>query len=212
MFLYLLIILFKILPMNDNARTWFDSAYSLLGEFSIPFGFITSKYKRSDLKQLVCGRSDVKLVEKEINYFKKSMPKEQDFLEEKERLLNYLVPDLSKALIFVNTAFYFGSVRGDIDIGLINPGITDENLDNNLIGLRSKYPLVDWNCLYHFKSETGKEFVNKLAYEIIDKCILVGADNLIIDSFVRPYILNAKLLWGNPEELEFMKNYVSSYN
>jgi hypothetical protein len=201
--------------MLQESRKWFDSAYKFT-EGILPFGYVTGEFQEDNLKRLARNQLDsnelIKLGEW-IRSFHKNLPPKEDFKEEKEAVLSYLVPDLKKKLYFVDAAILFGRIVGDIDIGLIDYDCHDKEFSEAVyLGCEivKKYPIVDWDALYFFKSKNGKE----LASKILSSRLLPNQtrlDNGELE-YVKQTVYTARLLWGNENELASMKNYIEGFD
>jgi hypothetical protein len=203
--------------MNTESRKWFDRAYEFTrGVF--PFGIVTGEFEEECIKRITrnsLSDEELSLVKTAAHTLYEILPTEEDFQEEKESILNRLVPELKKKFYFVDTAVMFGRVRGDIDIGLIS---RCREFDKKLLvaiypncDIIKKYPIVDWDALYWFKSRNGKELTSKI---IKSRLMSNNTNELSIGEmqYVRDTVYNARLLWGNKGELSSMKSYIQQMN
>ena len=199
--------------MDEKARVWFDVAYNYLQGF-LPFCVLTGEIQREDLKRWTKGvLNDDQLgeVEQAIKQFYAKLPTEQAFMEEKQRIMPQLTMDLRKVFPYVSTAFSFGKIRGDIDIGMIANGVSASRVDQSImknIFLVKKYPIVDWDSLSYFLSDSPESFVTKI--ESSRKQTL-NVDILTVEEqgYVRNTLKNVNLLWGNESHIRKIQSTYS---
>ena len=195
--------------MKPESRRWFDLAYEVTR--GVPFAFVTGHVCDEFIRRYF-GRDtpygELERLKHVSRHYARKLPPEEDFEEEKARILETLTPELRRRLPFVDTAVYFGTVRGDIDIGLISrEGIPDEWLFGAIPPKDSVvkgYPIVDWGAVEHFKSASGGE----LALKIRDsRLVHLGATELPPEEheYVKGVVYGAQVLWGDEVELEAMK-------
>ena len=154
--------------MKKESREWFDQVYEF-SEGIFPFGFVTAPIGLEEIRigtrNLYDEKVILKIKEKADYLFQKILP-EEDFLEEKKRVLKRLLPELAKRLPFIDTVIMFGRVIGDIDIGLIaDYNDIEDRVISELRGNKKifrKYPIVDWSAMDYFISRNGEEFCKKL--------------------------------------------------
>ena len=104
----------------------------------------------------------------------------------------------------METAVCFGSVRGDIDIGLISSQRPSNNeLDEILPPILNQYPIVDQRSITYFKSRDAVEFVDRM---ILTNFEQYGLEHLHrrARKNVRKAIKSAKLMWGDESVIEGM--------
>ncbi|MEA3329494.1 MAG: hypothetical protein U9Q06_02005 [Nanoarchaeota archaeon] len=195
--------------MKRKSRKWFNLAYKCT-EGVIPFGILTGPNTLDDLRKVFgADSSDEELLEirKILNDFYMKIPSEEDFVEEKQRVLTDLPSDLHSIFPYASTAIYFGSIIGDLDIGLITEQKINEDkliktIRENTDTVR-KYPLVDWEGILYFCSMNGLELSSRIAKS------RVQTTGKKLDTkerqYVRETILGAQVLWGDYSELEKMR-------
>ncbi|MEI6732187.1 MAG: hypothetical protein WCK90_05940 [archaeon] len=195
--------------MRSESRKWFDCAYEQTHGW-LPFGIFTGKVDRRDLEMIdggVMSTSQLDELEKIIAVYHSKMPPVEDFREEKERIYPMFTEDLKRVLPFVETAVSFGSVQGDIDLGLIcSEELSDGSLREAIVqsDMPSKYRIVDWDTTVYFKSYDGGELVRKIAQSRRDARgseVLPDYERLYIDSTVN----RSRILYGCESRLEEMK-------
>ncbi len=195
--------------MKPESREWFDVAYKVTR--GVPFGFVTGHVCDRFIRMYFGNDTPYGMVErlKHISrHFAEKMPPEEDFEEEKTRVLGTLAPELRRKLPFVDTAVYFGTVRGDIDIGLISrEGIPDEQLFGAIPPkdpVVKGYPIVDWGAVDRFRSASGGELATKIRDS---RLAHLGVTELPPEEheYVKGVVYGAKLLWGDEVELEAMR-------
>ena len=188
--------------MKKENREWFDQVYEFT-EGVLPFGFATGIPTIEEIKKMTRELYDERTMQKiqeKSSYFLKKVPPEEDFLEEKKRVLKRLLPELAKRLPFIDTVIMFGRMVGDIDIGLIaDYNDIEDRVISELRGDKKifrKYPIVDWNAMDYFISRTGEEFCKKL----INSRLIAEQKYLFSPCeycYVRSTIDNAMILWGD---------------
>ena len=198
--------------MSGEAREWFDRAYALTGGF-FPFGVVTNGTLEDlgdeSIRKITGYRIDdytLRKFRQECAALHTSMPSEDDFREEKGKVLETLLPELREKLHFIGTAVIFGRVMGDIDIALIDPNTANWELlfdavDREMV---QRYPIVDWNSMCELMSKNGEDFVGKLAYvrQLANKSKSLPPREI---DYIRQTVETAGILWGNPVELEAMQ-------
>ncbi len=188
--------------MKKESRKWFDQVYEFT-EGILPFGFATGIPTIEEIKMMTRELYDegtIQKMQEKFNYFFKKHPSEEDFLEEKKRVIKSLLPELTKRLPFIDSVIMFGRLVGDIDIGLIadyndieDSVISELRRDKKMF---RKYPIVDWNAMDYFISRTGEDFCKKL----INSRLIAERRDLFSPCeycYVRSTIDNAVVLWGN---------------
>jgi len=202
--------------MNKKSRKWFDLAYEHSGG-KIPFCFFTKEILNTWLEHFF-GRNDSEFFSdliKRNKRFVETMPSEKEFLEEKRRVLKSAIPHLRNYLPFIDTAITFGSIRGDIDIGLIKYGNFSKEQNMKILypgeRLMAKYPLIDWNSLPVFSSASGNGLTLKI---ITSRCDDVSKSKLLSKvekDYIKETISRASILWGDKRELANMTSCLEEY-
>lgn len=193
--------------MKKESRKWFKLAYRLTSGV-LPFSILTSKdLTKEHLKKIVpfADEDFLTAIVERVPVFYEKLPSSQDFIEEKNRIFRKLIPELKQKLSFVETAVLFGSLRNDIDIGLISEKeIPDEIIsrDDRII---TKYPIVDWNALSYFVSKNGYELAERIAgTRLILKENTLDKNEI---AYIKGTIYNSKVLWGDEKQLQLMKDF-----
>lgn len=205
--------------MDKCSRRWFDNAYNFTGGV-FPFDMVCEKYTEEDLMRYTrysLGEGAIKRIINIASNFLEKLPSEEDFQEEKEAILERLVPNLQRKLYYVDTAVMFGRVRGDIDIGLISPnGIQEDELSNVIYtecDIAIFYPILDCDGLYFFRSKNGAELAKKIIKSRLIAGDIENTENL--DSgeweYIKDTIHKARLLWGDENELCLMKSFFEEH-
>ena len=76
--------------MKSDFRIWFDSVYEFLVATSFPFGFVTGEVLDEDLLRLAKGRytpEQLVRIKQIFKHYMDRLPLEDDFVEEKARVL-----------------------------------------------------------------------------------------------------------------------------
>jgi len=200
--------------MQAKSREWFDDVYSLAKDFPT-FAVFTNEVKYEDmLKMLKNYNYKTKRIEEDARFLTdmfarlyKHIPSEEDFMEEKTRILEELTPKLKEKIGWVETVVSFGKIKGDIDLCLISPsGISEEKLFKTLPRndpILSEYPLVDFGTLLYFKCKNGEEFADR---------IIKNSENLKYDKErLKQNLYSARLMWGNGQEIDIMKSRLEQF-
>ncbi len=195
--------------MRPESRRWFDLAYRVTK--GVPFAFVTGRCCDRFIRRYFGNDTPYGELERlkcVSRHYAAKMPPEEDFKEEKARILETLAPELRRRLPFVDTAVSFGTVRGDIDIGLISrEGIPDERLFGAIPPrdpLVKGYPIVDWGTVEHFRSASGGDLASKIRGSRMNH---LGVTELPPEEheYVGGVVYSAQVLWGDETELESMK-------
>jgi len=198
--------------MQAKSRMWFDDVYSLAKELPT-FAVFTNVIRYKDVKKMF-KNCKVNAQKKDIEFFTdmfarlyRHLPSEEDFMEEKQRILEELTPKLKERLGWVETVVSFGKHQGDVDLCLISPsGLSEKKLYETLPRddpLLSKYPIVDWDTLLNFQCKNGEEFAEK----IISNSKWKRYDR----NRVRQNLYSARLMWGNGQEIDIMKSRLEQF-
>ena len=198
--------------MKPESRAWFDAAYVVTG--GLPFALATSPTTEEGVKWFFANYykreisdEDAKMWTERFTRLYEMRPPAEDFKEEKRTILEKLLPDLYEKLSFVETCILFGSLIGDIDLGLITPqGISEEGIYEAVPkSMADQYSIVDWNSIFYFRCRSGAEFVDKIIRSRLDRRDIEGLDQEE-EQYVRDTINTTIVLWGNQEELAAMKS------
>jgi hypothetical protein len=198
--------------MDEKSRQWFDDVYSLM-EGLPSFAIFTNKVRYEHVEELfknykvTVAKDEIKHFEEIFDILYKHLPPEQDFIEEKARIMSVLTPKLKEKIGWVETAVSFGKFRGDIDLCLISPyEIQTEKLFEALPRkdpILSEYPIVDWDTLLYFQCKNGQEFA--------DKIIKSAQDEKYCPERIKQNLCSAKLMWGNEKEIDLMKSRLEQF-
>jgi len=198
--------------MDNKSRQWFDDVYGLMENLP-SFAIFTNRVKYWHVEELFKNykvnptKDDLKYFEGLFALLYKHLPPEQDFIEEKTRILGELAPKLKEKIGWVETAVSFGKFRGDIDLCLISPyEIQTEKLFEALPKkdpILSEYPIVDWDTLLYFQCRNGEEFA--------DKIIKSAQDEKYCPERIKQNLYSVKLMWGNEKEIDVMKSRLEQF-
>jgi len=200
--------------MRSKSRKWFDGVSDFLRHSEFTIGFLTGAALDEDILRLAkrdYSPGEFKKLKRLFECYYTNLPPTEDFEEEKSGIFRDLVPKLRSCLSFVETAVSFGRVRGDIDLALISEdNVSESKLIETVKDSRlpSKYPLVDWDTLLIFRCKDGTDFGNRLLK--LKGFVCDGKIPMFVYEGIGETIENAKLLWGNGDELRRAKEYFSS--
>jgi len=202
--------------MQKSSREWFDYAYNFSESF-LPFDFLTGPYFTQDLSRVMRTnhREFISEMEKRLERFHETLPPETDFTEEKERVMKDFLPELIGRIPSARSIIRFGAKVGDIDLGVMSPcKISARNhIEANVYRDKyfiSKYPIIDWDALYIFASESGIEISRKI-YE--SRLLSRQTYNLPESEieYVKETISNAELVFGSEDDLKSMKLMLNKF-
>jgi hypothetical protein len=202
--------------VKDSSRKWFDEVYKIIRENYLPFCVFNESLTEQDAKFILKNNNPNQIKNLcDLSYrFSTKLPCSDDFYEEKQRVFKELIPELQKRINHNHSAIVFGRTNGDIDIGLISSGLSDKELFDCLqpgSKMLEKYPLVDWDSLFFFKVDSGYN----LGLRIIESR-LIGNRYEKFDEFEKNYFKktldSAEVLYGNKNELFFMKSLKNLFN
>ena len=195
--------------MDIDSKQWFEKAYSLT-QGVLPFGYVTGEITIEEVSSLFPEFSPKEVKNIVLSSYKlhSRLPKEEDFIEEKERVITNINPLFIDLFPYADSAVTFGAIRGDLDIGLISRKYTPRliaNILNENISLMEKFPIVDWNALYFFVSPNGRSLAEKI---IQTREIILGKERLPLEkNYIKFTFNSSRLLWGDEEVIKPIKNY-----
>jgi len=197
--------------MEKSSREWFDYVYEISAGW-LPFCMFNNKCRREDLIHLTrnynLNPDEIDRLEEISSACSKSLPSEQDFIEEKRRIYPQLTEDLRSVLPDLETLISFGSIQGDIDLGIISSiPITDGQIDTFVKKeIIERYPLVDWDSLWFFKSTDGYELTQRII-KSRELCLNLNNSPLPLNEkeYIQTTVALAEILHGSEERLLEMK-------
>lgn len=195
--------------MNYNSQRWFKDAYDLVKDI-FPFGYLTGLVTPEDVLRLYPTITPEKagILVNHLSKFFKTLPSKKDFIEEKGKVTKKLIPNLKKLFPYVDSAISFGTLRGDLDIGLISNEYNSQGISNILLQNKTilrEFPILDLEALDYFVSKNGKS----LAEKIIETRKIIHGPTLSYEeiNYIYSTFNSARLLFGKENHLNEIKNY-----
>lgn len=158
-------------------------------------------------------KGEARKLARKCSHFFRSIPGEEDFLEEKQTAIPAIAHDLSRAIPEIRAIIAFGWTVGDIDLGIIleRPMTIEEIRKNIPTAMIEKHPMVDWEGLAFFRSISGREIVEKM---VLSRYLAAGPlqfEDPFQSEYVEYTITRAHTVYGDETYLKEMIDEIKDH-